>query len=86
METELKAPPAVHVVLDQKLCLGSFQSKVIQASTSVLIVKKVCRVSYVVTPSEKLANMQCDFIKEVSERKFTEEVLITNWEWGATEY
>ena len=32
-----------------------------------------------VTPSEKLANMQCDFIEEVSEVKSTGEVLITNW-------
>ena len=69
---------AVYVVLDQKLRLGPFQSKVIQASTSNTDCDKGMQ-SKLITPSESLADMQCDFMDEVWEGKSTGKVLITNW-------
>ena len=80
LETEPKADAAVHVILDQRLWLGLFQSKVVKASTSNTERDKVVR-SKLVTPGEKLANMQSDF-EEVWEGKTTGDYQL---EWIATE-
>ena len=58
LETEPKAASAVDVILDP---VGTVS---IKASTSDTESDKVVQ-SKLITPSEKLANIQCDFIEEV---------------------
>ena len=78
VEAEPNAAATVHVILDQKLRLGPFQSKTVKASTSGAECENGVQ-SKLVTPCKKLANMQCDFVEEVWEGKSSGEVLITNW-------
>ena len=51
----------VHVILNKKLPLGPFQSKVVMACTLAN-----CAIHIgVITPIDKLANMQCDFAEKL---------------------
>ena len=82
VESEISSDAGVHVVLDQKVCLGPFQSKVVKASTRISTSTTNSDQSIhvqIVTPNDKLANMQCDFTEEVWEEKSTGELLVTNW-------
>ena len=61
---ELKdADAKVHIVLDQQLRLGLFQSKIVKASTSNSSSDLDIHIK-MVTSNDKLASIQCDF-KEV---------------------
>ena len=71
------ADAKVHVVLDQQMRLGSFQSKIVKASTNTSSDLDVC--IKMVTPNDKLASIQCDFTDEVWEKKSTGELQVTNW-------
>ena len=71
------ADAKVHVVLDQQLRLGPFQSKIVKASTNTSSDLDIC--IKMVTPNDKLASIQCDFTDEVWEKKSTGELQVTNW-------
>ena len=67
----------VHVVLDQQLRLGLFQSKIVKASTNTSSNLGMC--IKMVTPNDTLASIQCDFTEEVWEKKSAGELQVTNW-------
>lgn len=77
-QPESKPEEAVRVILDQKVRLGPFQSKVVKASISNASSNCDIHVGMIV-PSDKLANRQCDFTEELWEEKSTGELLVTHW-------
>ena len=57
------ADAKVHVVLDQQLRLGPFQSKIVKVSTNASFDFDIC--IKMVTPNDKLASIQCHFTESV---------------------
>ena len=66
------------MVLDKHLRIGPFQTKVVQVN---VVSTPVCDLQTIgmVTPSETVANLQCDFTEEVWNSSTSGVLAITNW-------